>query len=89
MKIFKPDFLSHSTEKHKIPIYSISINPKNDKIATGAQGKFMVDSFDFKIKIWNFKSVKEYGISPTDDHLLSILEIHDGKLWLTRCGFMC
>jgi hypothetical protein len=38
MKIFVPGWVKHSTTKKKTPIYSISVNPANDKVATGGQG---------------------------------------------------
>jgi hypothetical protein len=44
MKIFVPEWVKHSTAKAKTPIYSVSINPINEKLATAGQGltiKFM------------------------------------------------
>ena len=66
MKIFKPDWINH-TRKLKVPIFSIHINPINNKIATGGQ--------DYRIKIWNFHSLQK---DEECDLLLSTLVLHDG-----------
>jgi protein HIRA/HIR1 len=66
MKIFKPEWINH-TQKKAVPIYSIHVNPRNQKIATGGQ--------DFKIKIWNMEPVKQ---DCEAEKLLSVCVLHDG-----------